>query len=186
MRTEIRKDETDLLTLPPDGRPMSEQPQWRHDFPITVPQDDYVARRDFTKFLGLTSLAFVVGQFWICFKSWLDGRRPAPAERRIAALDEVPVRGAVVFHYPEEADHCLLLRPDEETLLAYSQSCTHLACAVVPEMAEGRLHCPCHHGYFDLETGRPTQGPPRRPLPRVTLEVRGRDVYATGMEREAT
>ena len=56
-------------SLPPDGRPVSEQPRWRHDFPIDVPQDDYVARRDFTKFMVLTSLAFVVGQVSIGVKN---------------------------------------------------------------------------------------------------------------------
>ncbi len=58
-------DEQEQRTVAPDGRPESEQPDWRRDFPIDVPEDDYVARRDFTKFMGLTSLAFVVGQFWI-------------------------------------------------------------------------------------------------------------------------
>jgi Rieske Fe-S protein len=53
---------------------------------------------------------------------------------------------------------------------------------VLPEPVEGKLHCPCHNGWFDLETGRPLAGPPRRPLPRVTLEVRDGLVYATGME----
>lgn len=156
-------------------------PAWRQDFPIDWPQDHYVSRRDFTKFLGLTSLAFVIGQLWIGFKS-LFGRHTAPAPGAIARLDEVPVGGALVFRYPEGEHRCLLLRPDEKTLLAYGQECTHLACAVVPELAEGRLHCPCHRGFFDLATGRPTAGPPRRPLPRVKLEVRDGVIYATGLE----
>src|ERR1044071_1566067 len=53
------------VTRPPDGRPLHYQPQWRKDFPIDWPQDHYVARRDFAKFLCLTSLAFVIGQLWI-------------------------------------------------------------------------------------------------------------------------
>ena len=39
-----------------------EPPKWRRDFPIDSPQDQYVARRDFMKFMVLTSLAFAVGQ----------------------------------------------------------------------------------------------------------------------------
>ena len=49
-------------TPAPDGRPLAEQPLWRQDFPIDTPQYQYVARRDFTKFLGLISLAFAIGQ----------------------------------------------------------------------------------------------------------------------------
>ena len=58
------------VTIPPDGRPLEQQPQWRQDFPIDWPQDHYVARRDFTKFMVLTSFAFVVGQCWIVFENW--------------------------------------------------------------------------------------------------------------------
>ena len=77
----------DELTLPPDGRPADEQPQWRRDFPVDVPQDQYVARREFTKFLVLTSFAFVAGQAWILAKSLL-GRRSSSPEAAIARLDE--------------------------------------------------------------------------------------------------
>ncbi len=169
-------------TIPPDGRPESEQPAWRRDFPIDWPQDHYVARRDFTKFLGLASLAFVVGQTWICIQSVLLRLRGRPPLRKIARLEDVPAAGALVFRYPRPDDICLLVRLDDGNLLAYSQKCTHLSCAVVPEVAERRLHCPCHHGDFELATGRPIAGPPRRPLPRITLEVRDGTVYVTGVE----
>ena len=103
--------------------------------------------------------------------------------RAIAQLDEVPVGGSKTFHYPEETDPCLLLRPSERSFLAYDQKCTHLSCAVIPEMSQGQLRCPCHHGYFEMASGRPLAGPPRRPLPRITLEIRDGIVYATGIER---
>jgi Rieske Fe-S protein len=53
---------------------------------------------------------------------------------------------------------------------------------VIARPAAGQLHCPCHEGAFDLATGRPIAGPPRRPLPLVTLEVRDGMIYATGVE----
>jgi nitrite reductase/ring-hydroxylating ferredoxin subunit len=172
----------ELHTVPPDGRPHDEQPAWRQDFPIDWPQDHYVARRDFTKFLLLTSLAFTVGQFWIAAQNFIRRRRGKPPIRRIASLAEMSADGTVVFKYPGEHDDCVLVRTADGGLLAYSQKCTHLACAVVPDADKNTIHCPCHEGYFDLATGRPIAGPPRRPLPRITLEVRGDDVYATGVE----
>jgi Rieske Fe-S protein len=45
-----------------------------------------------------------------------------------------------------------------------------------------QLLCPCHHGVFDVATGRPIAGPPRRPLTRISLKVVDRIVYATGVE----
>lgn len=184
-RSVIPAPREEARTVAPDGRPAADQPAWRHDFPIDWPQDHYVARRDFTKFLGLTSLGFVAGQFWIGIKSLWDRRDERPA-KAVARLAELPVGGSLVFRYPDDARRCLLMRPDEQTLLAYSQECTHLACAVVPRMKEGLIHCPCHEGYFDLATGRPTAGPPRRPLPKVEIEVRDGVVYAVGMEVSPT
>jgi len=168
----------DIRTTAPDGRPDTEQPAWRRDFPIDVPQDNYVARRDFTRFLGLTSLAFVVGQFWIALQSWLRGQRGEPEPRWIASVDSVPVGGAVTFTFPDPSEPCLLLRPSAESFLAYNQKCTHLSCAVLPRMSDGRIECPCHRGLFDLTTGRPLAGPPRRPLTRIEIERRGNELYA--------
>lgn len=169
-------------SIPPDGRPLDRQPAWRQDFPIDWPRDHYVARRDFTKFMVLTSLAFVVGQFWIGVRNHFRRRRGRLPIRKVASLSALPVGGAISFKYPEEHDDCILVRPDEKTLLAYSQKCTHLACAVVPQFEQNCFHCPCHEGYFDLASGRPIAGPPRRPLPRVSIELRGQDIYATGVE----
>ena len=172
---------TDRLTVPPDGRPFHEQPQWRNDFPIDVPQDEFVARRDFTKFLVLTSFAFVVGQWWIALENLLRARRGAPPIKRIAKLSEVPIGKPVTFEYTEPS---ILIRTSETNYIAFSQKCTHLGCAVKPEPESGRLFCPCHRGIFDMN-GDVLAGPPRRPLPRITLEVRGDSIYATGIEVRA-
>lgn len=193
--TQTPKD-LDRSTVPPDGRPLAEQPKWRRDFPIDWPQDDYVSRRDLVKFICLTSVAFVVGQFWIVLKSVF--RRPEGAFPAlvVAEVDELPIGGAKTFRYPEGSAPRLLVRTGEATFVAYDQQCTHLLCPIVPAErrvtanagAEGELelHCPCHNGWFDLETGQPIAGPPRRPLARVHLEVRGSTVFATGIDEGAT
>ncbi len=177
-----RVEDTDEITRAPDGRPLDEQPRWRRDFPIDTPQDQYVARRDFMKFMVLTSLAFTVGQFWIAAQNWLRHRRGLPDLKKVASLDDVPVGGALTFLYPDETDRCILIRPAPDVLVAYSQQCTHLSCAVVPQPERDRLFCPCHDGAFDLRSGRPIAGPPNRPLTRVVLDVRGTAIYATGVE----
>jgi nitrite reductase/ring-hydroxylating ferredoxin subunit len=175
----------DQLSIPPDGGAYSDQPQWRNDFPIDWPQDELVARRDFTKFLVLTSLAFVVGQLWILVQNFQRKRRGRPPVRRIAAAEAIPVGGSMTFAYPESHDPCILVRTGPRSFVAYNQKCTHLSCAVIPDPSRGGFHCPCHNGAFDLATGNPTAGPPRRPLERVLLELRGGDLYATGTEVRA-
>ena len=165
----------------PDGRPPGEQPQWQRDFPTDIPEDDAVARREFTKFLVLTSGAFVAGQCWIAVRGQFRSHGPWP-EKRIVASGDLPAGGVAEFRYPTEDERCLLLRLKDGSLVAYAQECSHLACAVIPRLAEGHLHCPCHNGLFDARDGRPLAGPPRRPLPRITLTERDGAVFATGVE----
>jgi Rieske Fe-S protein len=177
-------DERDsqTMTIAPDGRLDSDQPRWRRDFPIDGPQDEYIARRDFTKFMVLTSFAFAVGQLWIVVENFLRRRTASLPVREIARLDDIPIGGSLVFNYPEAHQSAVLVRLDESHLVAYDQKCTHLSCPVIPRVEETRLHCPCHEGSFDLTTGRPLGGPPRRPLTRVILETHGRRIYAMGVE----
>ncbi len=163
----------------PDGRPEQDQPKWRHDFPIDLEADEYGARRDFTKFMVLTSLAFVCGQLWIAILSLLRGNAYAP--RRIAKVEDLAIGEAMSFHFPTERDPCLLIRQSADAFVAFSSLCTHLMCPVRPDVGRGRLHCPCHEGYFDAATGKPTAGPPRRPLPQIELRIQRGDVIAVGI-----
>jgi Rieske Fe-S protein len=165
----------------PDGRSLSEQPRWRLDFPTDIPEDDALARREFTKFLVLTSGAFAAGQCWIGLMSLLRDEKPLP-EKQVAAERDVLPGNVVEFRYPSQDDPCLLIRLRNGRLVAYGQQCSHLSCAVIPEPAQGHLRCPCHNGYFEINEGRPIAGPPRRPLPRIRLEVRDGIIYATGVE----
>jgi Rieske Fe-S protein len=172
-------------SVPPDGRPAAAQPKWRRDFPIDWAEDEYVSRRDLAKFVVLISGAFVAGQLWILLKSLFGGRGAAPAPAAVAAVEELPVGGAKTFTYPPGSSPRLLVRTGAASFVAYDQQCTHLLCPVVPAVAQRRLHCPCHNGWFDLDTGAPLAGPPPRPLARVLVEVRDGQVWATGIEEPA-
>lgn len=174
------------LTTPPDGRSVDDQPKWRQDFPIDWPQDHYVARRDFTKFMVLISLAFAAGQFWIVARNFVRKRRGDLPLQQIANVDQLTIGGALTFSYPEAHDTCVLVRTEEKSFVAFSQKCTHLSCAVVPQPNRGVFHCPCHEGAFDLVSGAPLAGPPRRPLPKINLEISGGAIYATGVELRTT
>jgi Rieske Fe-S protein len=174
--------EREQITVPPDFTPLEAQPAWRQDFPIDWPQDLYVERRDFMKFMVLTSAAFTAGQFWIAAQNWYRRRNGQPAMQRIVSVDEVAVGEAIGFTYPDQHEPCLLVRLSTREFVAFNQKCTHLSCAVVPRPTEGSFYCPCHEGRFDLRTGEPTAGPPRRPLTRVVLDIRGRDIFAVGIE----
>ena len=83
---------------------------------------------------------------------------------------------------------------------AFSRVCTHLGCSVSlvrdqevlafafnyrpPEDEQHpQLGCRCHFSVFDpLRAGEAVFGKALAPLPRVRLEQRGNDLYATGIE----
>ncbi len=167
----------------PDGRSVEEQPRWRQDFPIDWPQDQYVSRRDLLAFLVVISSGFSIGQLWIGWKSWWRAEHAFP-RKALEGASALKVGESLLFTYPNEDERCLLVRTGPDQYVAFSQKCTHLACAVVPEPETNRFHCPCHSGYFDMQTGRPLAGPPRRPLPRIELEIDGDQVYAVGVSLE--
>jgi Rieske Fe-S protein len=174
--------EREQITIAPDWAPPESQPAWRQDFPIDWPQDLYVERRDFMKFMVLTSASFTIGQIWIGLQQWYQKRSGQLPLKRIASVDDLAIGGAVSFTYPNAHEPCLLVRLTTSEFVAFNQKCTHLSCAVIPRPAEGSFFCPCHDGRFDLRTGEPTAGPPRRPLIRVVLDIKGRDIYAVGIE----
>lgn len=105
---------------------------------------------------------------------------------------------------------CLLLRVPRAVqgglevsgvhFVAYSRTCTHLGCPVIlvknievlafaysyrPPKSDRhpQLGCPCHYSVFDpLKQGDAVFGKATSPLPRVRLEGRGTELYATGIE----
>ena len=104
----------------PDKVPLPLQPHWRQDFPTDVPEDDHVARREFVKFLVLTSGAFVAGQCWIAAAA---RREKGPLPRlRIATVAELEAKQVVEFRYPDEHEPCLALCLGPGRFVAYGSN----------------------------------------------------------------
>lgn len=162
-------------------RKPSSAPLWQDEFPVFTADERYVNRRQFTRFLTLTSFAMLAGNLWILARS-LFHRTPSYPRQAVAAVDELAVGAVKMFAYPSDGDPCILVRTGSDSYVAYSQKCTHLACAVYPATDGKRLECPCHEGYFSIEDGRVLQGPPPRPLPRILLERRDGEVWAVGVD----
>lgn len=162
----------------------SSAPLWQDEFSVFTADERYVSRRQFTKFLTLTSFAMLAGNLWILVRSWFHEEPVYPAQA-VAALGEIPVGGVKTFNYPSEHDPCILVRTAEDAYVAYSQKCTHLSCAVYYDGERNRLECPCHKGFFSIADGSVLAGPPQRPLPRVELARNGGQLVAIRMQGES-
>ncbi len=159
----------------------NQAPKWKRDFPIEWEGDHYVTRREIVKFMTLGSVLLAVAS-WVTAIAGRFLRRGSRAEREIGIVTTLEKTGSLLFRYPTDQDPCIAVRTPEGKLVAYSQVCTHLSCAVVYSKAENKLLCPCHKGEFNINMGTPVAGPPTRPLPRIKLEQRGDRLFATGLE----
>jgi Rieske Fe-S protein len=162
---------------------VSDRPAWKEDFPISWSDDHYVTRREFTKSLVVVSCAaFVANATIVGLDALRRARPPAPASPvRLGVARAMPVRSARLFDHAGRP--CLLIRPHADRFVAFEQKCTHLGCPVLYRPEKNILHCPCHQGIFDANTGKVLAGPPPRPLAAVNIERRGDELWATEIAR---
>ena len=153
----------------------------RRDFPIEWEGDHYVSRREMVKFLTLGSLLLAIANWAAAFGKRFV-RRESSLVKLLGPARDLEQNGYMLFRYPTSESPCIAIRTPEGKFVAYSQVCTHLSCAVVYDRAENQIVCPCHRGVFDVNQGTPVAGPPTRALPRVKLELRDDQFYATGWE----
>jgi Rieske Fe-S protein len=155
-------------------------PLWERDFPYESAAEEEVTRREFTRYLVLGAGAMAAGNVGLAV--WTQLRSINTGEPRpIVALADVAVGGTHLFRYPADDDPAVLLRLDDQAVVAFSQKCTHLGCVLYFEAGADRWHCPCHDGNFDAVTGDVISGPPTRRLGRIDVEVRGDgQVWALG------
>jgi nitrite reductase/ring-hydroxylating ferredoxin subunit len=165
-------------------------PKWREDFPFESEGDDFITRRDFTRFLCVISAGFATGNGWILWKSRKGSHYSNPPTVEICKTTDLAPGKWMVFEYPDEDTPAMLIRRLNGDFIAFLQKCTHLACPVAYEKdrdnAGETLSCHCHNGTFDINTGEGLTGPPRelRPLPRLKLQIDGDRVLAVGFEHK--
>jgi len=161
------------------------KPKWRKDFPTAWNDDNYVTRRDFTKFLVLTSGALVVGNGYFVLRRPTDLAAEATPRTLVASTDELQVGGVKLFAFPTENDSALLVRTSDTEYAAYRQRCTHLGCPVTYSHDSNKLECPCHNGSFNVSNGQVLEGPPPSPLPKITLAIENGQIFAVGWEKQS-
>ena len=156
-------------------------PKWKQDFPVEWEGDHYVTRRELVKFMTLGSLLLAAANWFTALAGHLI-HLGSHTERDIGAASTLEEAGLLLFRYPTDRDPCIAVRTPEGKLVAYSQVCTHLSCAVIYKKTDNALVCPCHNGMFSIDSGTPVAGPPTRRLPRVKIEQRGDRLFATELE----
>lgn len=153
-----------------------QQAEWRAEFPYPWAEDDVVTRRDTLRFLIAGSGALALGTGILSILTSLPDT-PNTQAIPIAKVDELRPNESRVFDFPDRYNQGILINLPGKGLVAYNDACTHLSCAVIYQ-GDGKMHCPCHEGYFDAATGNVLAGPPTRPLPLIQLAQKNGTIYA--------
>jgi Rieske Fe-S protein len=160
------------------SRPVNESrgEEWREEFPYPWDEDEVITRRDTLRFLlgGSGALFLATGAIAILGALPKGDNVKAVAIAREGELAENQWK---VFDFPDQYAQGILINLPGHGLVAYSDVCTHLSCAVLYQ-GDGKLHCPCHEGLFDASTGAVLGGPPVRPLPLIQLARQNGIIYA--------
>jgi len=173
------KEESKMVPQPiskMDIPPASTQDEWRKEFPYPWNEDELVTRRDTLRFLLAGSGTLFLATGVLAILGSLPNN-PNATVIPIAHEGELAENQWKVFNYPDEYAQGILIHLPNHGLVAYSDVCTHLSCAVLYQ-GDGKLHCPCHDGLFDAATGAAIAGPPIRPLPLIQLAIHNGTVYA--------
>lgn len=158
----------------------AEEEQWRREFPYRWREDDLVTRRDTLRFLVAGAGALFIATAGLDAVAHITSVTATSPEHivAVAKVNELAVNESRVFNFPDEFGQGILINLPNVGLVAYSDVCTHLSCAVLYRGDGKHLYCPCHEGLFDVRTGNVLAGPPTRPLPIIDLSVQGDTIYA--------
>lgn len=151
--------------------------EWRQEFPYRHEEDDFVTRRDLLHFLVAGSGVIFLATGTLAILGHLP-KGPDVKAVPVAQVGELAENQWKVFDFPDQYAQGIIINLPGKGLVAYSDVCTHLSCAVLYDDTTHKLHCPCHEGYFDPATGNVLAGPPTRPLPLIQLAIHDGTVYA--------
>lgn len=171
---EVRK--TPLPERGPVAPRTSDVEAWRKEFPYPWDEDEVVTRRDTLRFLLAGSGSLFIATGALAILGALP-KGPNIVHVVVAREGELAENEWRVFNFPDQYSQGILINLPGHGLVAYSDVCTHLSCAVVYR-GSNELYCPCHEGLFDARTGEVLAGPPTRPLPLIQLARENGMIYA--------
>lgn len=66
---------------------------------------------------------------------------------------------------------CWVQKQEDGTITAFSSVCPHLGCSVSFVEGKGEFRCPCHNSAFDLQGNKKDDGPAKRGLDPLKVQV---------------
>ena len=131
----------------------------------------------FNQLLAATGLAALIAPIVAFF--WPAKLEEVPSEPvAVGPPDSIPVGQSKTVRFGRYP--ALVINTPEEGLVAYSGVCTHFACIVTWNPANGMIECPCHEGYFKPTDGSVISGPPPEPLVPIRVFIEDDTLFIGG------
>ena len=92
----------------------------------------------------------------------------APGQPRLVTVSITKIDGYLHTSAPRAV---WVYRAPDDQLVVYNARCTHLGCLLTFQPSAQTFFCPCHGGVFGLRDGQVLDGPPPRPLDRLSHQV---------------
>jgi len=93
----------------------------------------------------------------------------AVTEVTLRDAEKLPKGSALMFKFGSKPT--MLIHHPDGSWIALTAVCTHLGCTVQYQPEKSRIHCACHGGIYDPNTGANISGPPPKPLMRYNVKI---------------
>lgn len=110
---------------------------------------------------------------------------PAEQAASLTAVTEVTLNGAqtlaegTALMFKFGSNPAMLIHHKDGSWDAFDAVCTHLGCTVQYQPERDIIHCNCHGGEYNAETGKNISGPPPRPLRKYVTKISENDVVVS-------
>ena len=145
-----------------------------NDCPLT-PSPDMLNRRTFVRVaLGGVGACYAAAIGYPVYRYLASPVEKSAAE---AAVTEVTLKDAQslpkssVLMFKFGSKPTMLIHHPDGTWIALTAVCTHLGCTVQYQPEQNVIHCACHGGTYDPNTGANISGPPPKPLMRYKVNI---------------
>jgi len=101
---------------------------------------------------------------------------PVTGEQLLGKAEEILVGSGKKFPISDTLT-VLVTRPKPDVFRAFDATCTHAGC-IVSGVTDDQIACGCHGARYNQDSGEPEAGPAKSALAKITIEVRGDDLYA--------
>jgi cytochrome b6-f complex iron-sulfur subunit len=153
---------------------MSEQTNLANIVQENLEPGETNTRRAFLAAAGAAGLCYAAA---IAYPIYRYLASPAEMAMNATAITEVTLKDAQklqtgsVLMFKFGTRPAMLIHHADGSWVALSAVCTHLGCTVQYEPQANRIHCACHGGVYDPQTGANVSGPPPKPLTRFKVAV---------------